>query len=229
MAKLMLPDGWALRGTSNGNTYSINHYGAYKKTKSNPINPSTSFQAGVRANFTSISQSWKGLTQAQRNGWNATAKNYQTQNVFGKTFNYTGFNLYVQLNRNLATVGIAAIINAPQPVAVDSTMLSTVNITVTVPTVTLTYTPAISVATSIAVYATAPLSQGKNYFTGLYRKIHTLTSADASPFNAQAQYITKFGAIPPVGSKVSILFKNIDEATGNAGSETSADDISTLV
>ena len=57
-------------GKVGGHVASHNRGGAYLRTKVTPVNPNTSYQAGVRNRLATIATSWKGLTAAQRLNWN---------------------------------------------------------------------------------------------------------------------------------------------------------------
>lgn len=213
------------RGSVNGTVFSRNTYGAYARTKVTPVNPASTSQQNVRQDLATRSQGWRGLTDAQRSLWNQVAINFTRTNVFGDGVPLTGFNLYVRLNRNLFSIGVAAIDNAPQPASVFGfTSLSVVADT-TAGTMNATFAPAIPAGTSVIVFATAPQSAGKTFVKSEYRQITVLTTADVSPEDLAAAYIAKFGALPPVGSKAFIKFKPVNDTTGQAGTTLQASDI----
>ena len=86
------------RGKIGGHVASKNRGGAYLRTKVTPTNPQTTFQSAVRNRLTAFSQGWRGLTQAQRDAWNAAVSNFSKTDVFGDIKQPTGLNLYVKLN-----------------------------------------------------------------------------------------------------------------------------------
>lgn len=211
-----------MRGSLAGTTFSKNRYSAYTRTKTTPVNPDTPAQQLVRQRFAQLSQAWRGLTAAQRAGWNQTAVNYNRTNVWGDQVPLNGFNLFKQLNQNLLNAGAATINDAPLPSAVQGfTSLSLVADTTT-GDITATFAAAIPVGQHALLFATAPLSAGINFAKSQLRQIASLTSAGASPLDFTAQYVAKFGALPPVGSKVFMEMKPILDLTGQAGTTISA-------
>ena len=102
MAKILLTHIAAdIRGHAGGTVFSKNTFGNYIRNKVTPVNPNTVAQALVRSRFTSISQDWKGLTEAQRQAWNQGAINFQNTDIFGNSVPLTGFNLFTPGGRLL--------------------------------------------------------------------------------------------------------------------------------
>lgn len=213
------------RGSVAGTVFSKNTYGAYTRTKVTPVNPSTTAQQLVRQFFAAISQAWRGITQAQRDLWNQSASNFTRNNVFGDQVALTGFNLYKRLNQNLQNIGVAIIANAPLPASVFGFSALSMVADTGGGTLTLTFAPVIPAGTSVIVFATAPQSAGKQFVKSEFRQIRVFTVADTSPEDIAAEYITKFGALPPVGSKVFVQLKPINAVTGQAGTTLQAEDI----
>lgn len=87
--------------------------GAIVRRKVSPIQPRSSFQRNVRADFTSLSKSWGGLSDSQRSGWIALAALSPRKDVFGASHTLTGLQLYQSCNRNLASLGLPAISDPP--------------------------------------------------------------------------------------------------------------------
>ena len=114
------------RNKIGGQVASKNKAGNYLKTKSTPTNPNTSFQAGVRNLFGSLAQSWRGLTQAQRDSWISGAPNFPYTDIFGDTKILSGFSLYMQLNSNLNAVGVTLLTTCPSPGTTPAATLSAV-------------------------------------------------------------------------------------------------------
>ena len=213
------------RGKLGGLVGSRNTYGAYFRTKVTPTNPGTAAQIQSRQYMTNASQAWKGLTEAQRLLWNSTSLNYSRTDIFGDQANLTGFNLFMRLNKNLLEIGEAQITNAPQPVEVDGQTSISVVADTTAGTMNITFAPAITADSKVLLFATPALSAGKNFVKSELRKVKIMDVGDVSPFDAAADYIVKYGALPPVGSKIFVAMKAIDKATGNPGSYLKASDI----
>lgn len=213
------------RGSAGGTVASRNTYGTYFRNKVTPINPSTTAQQLVRSFMAAVSQAWKGLTQTQRDLWDQITSSYQTTDIFGDLFKYTGFNLFMKLNRNLLEIGESQIADAPAPATVQGILSLSIAVDVFTTDFLVTYTPAIDANTKVLVYATAPQSQGKKFVKSEYRKIDVMVTADASPFDIIAEYEAVFGSVGSEGGKIFLQMRPVDIATGNPGTVISASTI----
>ncbi len=213
------------RGSAGGTVASKNSYGTYFRNKVTPINPNSPAQGLVRQFMAIVSQAWRGLTQLQRDLWNSATGNFQASDIFGDTFRYSGFNLFMRLNRNLLEIGEAQIAVAPKPVSVQGFTALAVAIDLFTTDILATFAPAIDAFTKVIVTATSPQSAGKNFVKAEYRKIAVLDDTNTSPEDLAAAYIAKFGAIGQEGSKIFIQFKPISIATGQPGTTISASTI----
>ena len=70
-----------------------------------PANPKTPAQLAVRRPFGGSSAGWRKLTQAQRDLWNAAAKNYNSRPQLAQRGRLTGQLLYVKINTALGYQG----------------------------------------------------------------------------------------------------------------------------
>ena len=204
-----------MRGKLNGSVMSKNRAGAYVRTKVTPVNPNTLSQQQARASLTDRSQSWRGLTQAQRDAWNAAVQDFQRTDIFGDLRVPTGKNLYTLLNINLLNAGQSAISVPPSPAAVPAIFNTGVTISVGAPTYEVAYGGA-GASVRVLVWATAAQSPGKNFVKSEYRLIGDFAGNAASPYDFEADYLAKFGA-PAVGSKVFVGLQPVNIATGQAG------------
>lgn len=215
------------RGAIAGTVFSKNTYGAYLRAKVTPVNPQTTFQQAVRQFLASTAQDWRGLTQGQRDLWNSFSINFNRTNIFGDSVKLTGFNLFMQLNRNLLEISVTPLTDAPTPQDVYGFTSASFIADTTGATMIVTYAPALGANDSVIVYATPPLSAGKQFAKSEFRKIQVLTDivGDNSPVDVGTAYIAKFGALPPIGTKVFINLKGVSEVSGQAGVSLKISDI----
>lgn len=218
MAKLkwgaLVTDG---RGKIGGHVLSKNRAGAYIRTKVTPVNGQTSSQLTVRNRFTTYSQAWSGLTQAQRDAWNAAVADFAKTDVFGDLKNPTGFNLYQRLNNNLVTVGSAAIDTPPLPAAVGEVVASSIAVAAGAGSFSLVMAGAVPAGTAVKVFATAPQSPGKSYVKNQFRLVAILAAAEATPYDLAAEYIAKFGSVGVAGQKDFVKLVAVNTTTGQEG------------
>lgn len=215
MTKILLGDIIAdMRGSTGGTTYSRNTFSNYRRNKTSPVNPNTVAQQLVRNRLTAMSQSWSGITEANRVSWIDGAPTWSNNNIFNQSINYTGFSLYGRLNRNRQEINEVFLGTFVLPSDVDSfTSLSVVADT-TGGTMNLTFAPAIAADHKVIIRATAPLTVGTNFVRNQFRKIAVLDSTNLSPVDLAAFYTAVFGVLPPVGAKIFVDAKQVLIANG---------------
>lgn len=114
MALVVLPEGTQISGSIGGTTYSHNRYGAYRRSRSVPVNPNTDKQVGIRNIVRALTIIWQStLTQAQRDAWDVYAANVTWKNRLGKDVHLTGMNHYVRSNTPRVDIGATRIDVAP--------------------------------------------------------------------------------------------------------------------
>jgi hypothetical protein len=204
-------------GKIGGHVASRNRGGAYLRTKVSPINPSTSFQAAIRNRLSTISSAWRGLTQAQRDAWNAAVSSYSKTDVFGDLKTPSGFNLYQLLNNNLQRIGEAAITLPPLPVSlpvIQTGVLASVH----AGAMTITFTDDPVVTNSVVeVSATAAQSAGKAFVKSEFRILGNMPAIVAHVATITTIYNAKFGAPSNAGEKVFVRLRQISNVSGQAG------------
>lgn len=212
------------RGKIGGHVASKNRAGAYFRTKVSPVNPQTGYQLGTRNRFTGFSQAWKGLTQVQRDAWNAAVGDFARTDVFGDLKNPSGFNLYQRLNNNLSTVGASPISTPPLPASVGEVIAESLTYTVGTPALSVAMAGNVPAGTYVKVWATAPQSPGRSFVKSQYRLIGILDPAATSPVNILSDYTDKFGGVGEIGQKIFVKLEAINGTTGQNGtpSEVSA-------
>ena len=201
------------RNKIGGHVASKNKAGNYLKTKSSPANPNTAFQSAVRSNFGSLAQSWRGLTQEQRNSWISGAPGFPYTDIFGDTKQLSGFGLYMQLNSNLNSVGAVLLTNCPSPATVTSVLLSSATYDSPI-TLEILFAPTpVPAGHSIVLSATPNLSTGRAYSKSAIRLFKHLPATTASPFEAGPDYASRFGDIA-ADSNIFIGMHSVLLATG---------------
>lgn len=206
------------RGKIGGHVASKNRGGAYLRTKVTPANEQSSYQQSVRNLFTALTQGWRSLTQAQRDAWNAAVADYSRTDIFGDIRNPSGINLYQRLNNVLQSVGEAVISVPPLPSAVENVVASSVTAAVAIPAMSLLFAPTVPAGTKVKIFATAPMSAGKNYVKSAFRAIGTMSPAAVSPRDLLAEYVAKYGSTGTIGQKIFVKIQPVNSVTGQVGS-----------
>ena len=201
------------RGKLGGQVYARNRSGAYVRNKVTPNNPQTIAQSAARSRLAKFSEQWRGLSQAQRDAWNAAAPDFAKTNVFGDSVNPTGKNLFTQLNVNLADIRGPVIENPPVPVEISEPGELTI---------VANSAPELSVSfegvegQSYKIFATPPLSPGVGFFKNKFRMIDTHSGPADTPINLFDKYNAKFGSFDE-GQKVAIKVVPVVDSTGQKG------------
>lgn len=206
------------RGKIGGHVASKNRGGSYMRTKVTPINRKSDAQTTVRNLFTSLSQGWRSLTQAQRDAWNAAVAGYAKTDIFGDLHNPTGLALYQRLNNILSNVGETIVADPPSPGTVENVIAGAITMTSGSPSLSVAFAPTVPADTGVIIAATAPMSAGKAFVKSEFRQIAVLAAAATSPWNGLSAYTAKFGAVGAIGQKVFIRFTPVNRVTGQAGS-----------
>jgi hypothetical protein len=213
------------RGKLGGHVLSKNRSGAVVRTKVTPVNKQSSSQLGVRNRFTTYSQGWKALTQAQRDAWNAAVSGFTGTNIFGDTVTPSGFNLYQKLNNNLVNLGESAITSPPTPSSVGEVVATTLEAESGTQSLSLTLAGNVPANTGVKVFATAQMSAGKSYVKQAFRQITTLAAAATTPVDLLAAWQAKFGDIDQVGARISVKCVAVNLTTGQEGTPSEVTDL----
>jgi hypothetical protein len=209
-----------MRKKLGGGVHTKVRSGSMVRKKTSPTQPRTNTQRNVRATLSALAKRWAStLINDQRLAWNALATLYPRKDKFGAAHPLSGFQLYLSLNRNLSTIGVAPVDDAPPSLAATSPGACTVTYTGPTPG-----PEALSVATANApaatencvIMATAPLSVGRTNVGSRYRYVQNFGEGEAGPYDILSKYKGVFGTIP-TGRKISVLAFNIDQPTGAKG------------
>lgn len=161
------------RGKLAGNVFARNRGGSYVRAKASPTNPQTDRQLAIRSTFTTLSQDWRTLTDAQRAQWRTWAGNHPFSDVFGDQRTLAGHAAYLQLNARRATFGLAALDDPP---ADDSGELGpdvdTVTSDATTGEITVTLKAADDGTHYWQVWCTPGLSVGVNFPGSRFRLVY---------------------------------------------------------
>ena len=216
MAKLKF--GMVVTGASGklgGHVFARNRGGAYARSKVTPVNPQTVYQQGARTTLSNFSQAWRGLTQAERDAWNAAVTDYARTDIFGDLRNPTGKNLYTLLNINLDLIGISPISSPLQPTAIGSYSITGVSIAVGTSQFDVSFVGSHN-NQRVLIEATDPLSAGVSFFKNRFRVISDIAGNAGSPADFWADYTARFG-VPPVGSRIAVRMTPVSSITGQKG------------
>lgn len=205
----------AISGTVLSTTYSKNKGGSVIRNRRVPINRRSVGQSNQRQSLGNGASAWRGLSQANRDSWNAASGSYPYQNKLGQTKYLSGMQLYVQFNQNSTLIGGGSIDTAPAPGSFP-TLTAALTVADT-PSFSLAFTTSpVPTGTAYQVYATAPLSPGVGApGQSKFRSIGTIAAAATTPWDGLTAYQAVFGD-PIADQKIFVEIKPI-LTTGQAG------------
>lgn len=209
-----------MRGKIAATVYTKNRAGAAIRNRTTPINRRSTGQTSKRQQFSSLSSAWRGLTQAQRDGWNSAAPSFPQQDSLGQTIFLTGAQLYIRCNANLILIGEAQIVDAPTPASFAVLALGAYTAVSGTGVISLAYTPTpVPAGFQVVVRASRPLSAGIDFVPqSAFRFIVAVAAAAASPVLLTTPYAAVFGAITSkAGQKIFVEAFLVEEVSGLAG------------
>ena len=202
------------RGKLGGHVLAKNRSGNYMRTKVTPVNPQTTYQQAQRSALGTLSSGWSGLTDSQRNAWNAAVGDFQKTDIFGDLRSPTGKNLYTALNRNLLNSGESIINTPPSPDTIPSISIASAVYDLTAGTLTIT-TVGDTTSAFVQLWATPSLSAGTSFIKDKIRLLETVAGGSAITPDASTAYEARFGE-PIAGANVYVGVRVIN-AGGEAG------------
>jgi hypothetical protein len=214
------------RGKIGGQVASKNRAGSYMRNKVTPVNPASVDQTTVRNRLGNLSQSWRGLTAAQRDAWNGAVSNFATTDIFGDLKNPSGFNLYQRLNNIKVLLGEDPSNTPPNPTSVGQFSNLVLTYTSGTPALSLAFDVLAGDDAGYILYATAPQSAGVSFVKSEYRIIKSSGNNPTSPLNILADYVAKFGSVGAVGTKIFVKLVPAGSTTGITGTALSTSTVS---
>lgn len=222
MAKVRFGGGVSeMRGSIAGNVFSRARSGAIVRNRIAPIQPNTSAQSFVRANFQSATDGFKALTAAEVLEWNEVAQTVSRFNSLGETYTPSGKQLYMEsalnqyvIGNDVASVSLDKIQTDPnlpslEPYALNLTVVGTA---ITVMTISSMVS---SNGTHLVVQATPPLLPSYGNKVGSYRQIvaDALSATEPLIGGYTLQYPS---AIDPaaIGNVIHVRARAINSDTG---------------
>lgn len=196
-----------LSGSLGSTTASHNRYGAYLRSRTIPVNPNTTLQQQQRDDLSQLTTHWRLLTSNQRNDWKTLGGQMTRTDSLGVTYNLTGIQAYISVNRYRILFGLGIVDDAPAMGGVPSllTLGLTASNTGVLQTLSVTYTPTpLGANNRLMVAATPDVSAGRSFFSrGEYRTVLYSAADAASPLDILAAWQSKFGTLT-VGERISV-------------------------
>ena len=188
---------------SVGNTVTYqNRYGTIRRAKVIPRDPRTDQQMDSRSAFRQARHFWGTFTDEQYLAWDNLARTRQTHPVLGQSSVLSGYELAVQLNRHLATVGLPMTAN-PSPLPIfPANPVSGLSITEAGGAFSLKLALSAQPVRFILVLGARPQSPGVRYVDH-YKILGLLPDPAEGLSDITELYLAQFHLLPP-GKRVFI-------------------------
>jgi hypothetical protein len=179
-----------------------NRYGTIRREKVIPRDPRTPMQIDRRTAFQRARAFWGTLTDEQFLAWKTLASTRQTHPVLGQPSNLSGYELAVQINVHLATVGLPMQpIPSPVPVFPANPVLG-LDITCANGDVSLKVRLSAQPAQYIVVLGAKPQNPGASYVDH-YRILGLLPDPEGGLSDITDLYLDTFSLLP-AGQRIFI-------------------------
>jgi hypothetical protein len=176
--------------------------GLVRRRKVIPRDPRTHLQLDRRIAFQRARSFWGTFTDEQFLAWNTLASTRQTHPVLGESSDLSGFELAVQINVHLATVGLP-MVSTPSPVPVfPANPVLGLNITNIGGDVSLKLPLSAQPAQYIIVLGARSQSPGVSYVDH-YSILGLLSDLEGGVCDITGLYLAKFHLLP-VGRRIFI-------------------------
>jgi hypothetical protein len=204
------------RASIGGATASKNRAGNYFRARIAPVQPRTPAQQAVRAQLSTLSAQWRGLTQAQIAAWNAVASQVVRKDTLGNSYSPTGEQLYVGNNQNAINIGASAVTDPPaSPPTFPGPII--IGATATAGTPTFAVTTALAAAPTgftFLLRATPQLSPGISFVgTSRFRVLDHFAASTFASINILAAYNALFGDLVE-GAVIGVSISLVEIASG---------------
>ena len=209
------------RGSSGGLSMYLTRAGLVAGVRKTPFQPLTPAQFLVRASLATLSQTWRTpAMNAYRAGWITLAANYPYQDIFGVTRKLSGSAMFAKLNRNLTTVGIAALFIPPTTLACPAPGLLTLSYTAgSPPTFTVDANTEPTSNECVVIRCTKPLSAGVQTTANTETVIQTFPPGTVGPWDISTNYHAKHSTVAS-NTQIFVLVNFVNKNTGYAGQQS---------
>lgn len=222
-----------VRGSIDSVTYARSRYGAYARKKVTPVNPNTAKQSAIRALFGAASSLFRSLGTDLINGWNEVAPQYTRSNIFGDNLPLSGQTLFTKLKTQLTALGISENPTPMTPQTVPAPDAFEVLCDQSAATIQFKDATTTTAAQVFAIYASAPVSAGKTFFSRSELRLVKVIAASTAGAEVAlyGDYSAVFGPVlgstVSIGKKIRFQAKLVNVPNGQAGVEYHYDAIVT--
>lgn len=201
-----------ISGSIGGTTFQRNAYGFTAKRKPNMVIPNTALQQRAQIHFSKATQTWRGLTDIQRNTWITFASTHPQYSNNNPTSQLSGYALFVKIQVWRYIVGVSTLNSSNIALkAIDTIALKLI---VAAGVLTIDPTWLIGDESWYVIYSLSRVLGAAQNFTGTKPRFIIAGTSLNDNFNVTTLYTSLFGAIPAVGNRVAVDIQMFGENNG---------------
>lgn len=191
----------SMSGSLGGLTFSHNAGGAYVRSRANPTQPNTGFQAIVKGAFGTLSTAWSAtLTGIQRTAWELYAENTPLTDKLGQPFTPTGLNMYIRGNTGNLQAELARVDDGPTTFGlptVSAVAASSMSQATEIASITFDNTDpwANETGAHLFVFASRPQKPSIRFFKGPYQLAGNVAGDSTTPPTSPASITVPFATV----------------------------------
>jgi len=211
-----------IRGSIAGNTFARNHFGAYMRARTKPINPRSSRQMGARIAVMYLAEQWREspMDDAKRLAWEIYSNSVNWQNKLGDSVKLTGFNHFVRSNAALLRAGGSLVVDGPAAIGLPpGDPAFTVVANATTQKLSITFDVGFDWVKETDAYLSVEMGEPqpptRNFFNGPYRHAAAIAGVDDTGVSSPQLIDPPFTLTPgqKIWSRARIIRKDARAST----------------
>lgn len=205
-----------LKGKSNGSIFQSSPSGWLMRSNKNTNNSNSLNWTISKSVLAFVSYKWRTLSESERLAWNAAAPSWPTLNKFNEVRFPSGYELFVRLNKVLASLGQPYLLSPPSPLSLavlsspSFSLVSGVSASVSVNVGSALASTQVTVSISPPIYGSRYIKKPHLCFLG------DIVGTSPGTFNAYSSIINKYGEFP-AGCVFYCQLVVCDNTTGQQG------------
>lgn len=177
-------------------------YGQFRRPYIIPTDPKTPAQLRHRRNMGRAAARWRTLADIQCAAWIALAGQLHSRSQLGQSGPLAGYNLFVQINSNLADINEGQVVDPPDYPQFGANLVGDLSVTNTGGVIALKLSVPAAPARHTLVLGTKPLSRGRS-FPGRFIFLGLLPEPVGGISDITEMYKALYG-VPPANTRVFI-------------------------
>jgi hypothetical protein len=153
---------------------------------------------------------WGTITESQRNDWMEAARLHPRSDLWGRIHTIPGYNYFLSVNMNRWFCGVATTDDVPDFVPPGYGTSISLTYSSSLSELTVNWGPAIATDNMIKIWASKPLSFGRNYVGQEFKYLGAFTGDTSTSKEFYSTWYGKFAADPLAGkvfTKLSFVHK----------------------